>query len=394
MPAEGARRPAWVEIDLSAVRHNADVLSSIVAPAQLCAVVKADAYGHSAVPVARAALDGGASVLAVALVDEGVELRKGGITAPIVVLSEPAPEALMEAVLHRLSPTLYTREGVEAARRAAKSVADGTPIPVEVKVDTGMHRVGASPAEVRGVVEAVVAAPELEYSGLWTHFAVADEVGSDFTRQQVASFEAVRAELKAAGLPEPTRVHAANSAGAIAWPDSRYDLVRCGIALYGYAPSKEVGPILAAELERVGAEPLRPVLSWKAKVTMTRWYPAGERLSYGLREPLDRDSLVATIPLGYADGVQRSYFASGGEVLIGGRRCKLAGSVTMDQIVVACDPDAGVGPGDVAVLIGRDGSDEITADDWAARLETISYEVITRIGPRVPRRFVDERAGL
>jgi alanine racemase len=390
MPAEGARRPAWVEIDLGAVRHNAAVLSLIAAPARLCAVVKADAYGHSAVPVARAALDGGASVLAVALVDEGVELRKGGITAPIVVLSEPAPEALMEAVVHRLSPTLYTLAGVEAARRAAQSIGDGVPIPVEVKVDTGMHRVGASAEEVQAVVEAVVSSPELEYSGLWTHFAVADEVGNDFTAEQVARFEAVRAELKAAGLPEPARVHAANSAGAIAWPDSRYDLVRCGIALYGYAPSAEVAPVLAAELARVGASELRPVLSWKAKVTMTRRYPAGERLSYGRKEPLENDSLVATVPLGYADGVQRSYFSNGGEVLLGGRRCRLAGSVTMDQIVVACEPSSGVQQGDVAVLLGRDGDEEITADEWAARLETIPYEVITRIGPRVPRRFVDE----
>lgn len=387
MPAEGARRPAWLEIDLGALRHNARALAAIAAPAKLCAVVKADAYGHSALPVARAALEGGASLLAVALVDEGVELREGGVSAPILVLSEPAPEAMPEAVSHRLVPTLYSLAGVEAARRAAR--AGGGELPVEVKVDTGMHRVGAAPGEVGAIVAAVVAAPELCYSGLWTHFAVADEVADRFTSEQVARFEAVRAELKAAGLPEPPRLHAANSAGTIAWPEARYDLVRCGIALYGYAPGAAVAPLLEAELRRVGAAPLRPVLSWKAKVTLTRRYEAGERLSYGRLRALEEPSLVATVPLGYGDGVPRRYFSAGGTVLLRGRHRPLAGAVTMDQIMVACDPADEVAPGDVAVLIGRDGDETLTAEDWAARLGTISYEILTRIGPRVPRRFVD-----
>ena len=396
MPAEGTHRPAWADIDLGAVRHNAACLAAISAPARLCAVVKADAYGHSAVPVARAALEGGASELAVALVDEGLELRRGQITAPVLVLSEPADGALTDAFGHGLVPTLYTRDGVEAARAAARVLGAGASrpgFPVEVKVDTGMHRVGASPSEVRSIVEQVVAAPELEYSGLWTHFAVADEVADGFTSEQVARFEAVRDDLKAAGLPEPRRVHAANSAGAIAWPSARYDLVRCGIALYGYSPGREVEPLLAAELGRVGAGALRPVLSWKARVTMVREYEQGERLSYGRVTPLAERAVVATLPLGYADGIGRGYFTSGGSVLLGGRRCALAGTVTMDQIVVACRPGSGVREGDEAVLIGEQGTEAITADEWADRLGTVSYEIVTRIGLRVPRRFVDSAAG-
>ncbi len=392
MPAEGVHRPAWLEIDLPAVRHNAGVLAALTGPARLCAVVKADAYGHSTVPVARAAMEGGASELAVALVDEGVELRDGGIDAPVLVLSEPACDAMDDTLALGLVPTLYTRDGVEAVRAAARRLGAGDrrpPLPVEVKVDTGMHRVGASPEEVVELVAEVAASPELDYQGLWTHFAVADEVSNDFTGEQVSRFEAVRARLKAAGLPEPRRVHAANSAGAIAWPSSRYDLVRCGIALYGYPPGPEVVPVLARELARVGAEPLRPVLSWKAKVTLVKEYHAGERLSYGRLAPLAQHCLVATVPLGYADGVSRGYFAGGGAVLVGGRRCPLAGQVTMDQLLVACPLTSGVRAGDEAVLIGSQGGEQITAEEWASRLGTVSYEIITRIGLRVPRRFLD-----
>lgn len=392
MPAEGHRRPAWADVDLDALRHNARVLSAIAAPARLCAVVKADAYGHSAVPVARAALDGGASELAVALVDEGAELRAGGVEGRVLVLSEPAPEAMEEAFGLGLVPTLYTTEGVAAARKAAAGLGAGAkrrPFPVEVKVDTGMHRVGAAPGEVAAVVREVAGARELEYAGLWTHFAQADDLDDDFTAQQLAAFESVSDGLRAAGFPEPARRHAANSAGAIAWPEARYDLVRCGISLYGYAPSAAVASRrLGAELARVGAAPLRPVLSWKAEVTLVREYGAGERVSYGRVQPLSRRSLVATVPLGYADGIPRRYFDEGGCVLVGGRRCPLAGTVTMDQILVACDAGSDVQVGDEVVLIGEQGGERLTADEWAERLGTISYEVVTRIGLRVPRHLL------
>ncbi|MHB1988031.1 MAG: alanine racemase [Acidimicrobiales bacterium] len=392
MPAEGVHRPAWAEIDLAAIRHNAKAMAAIAAPAGLCAVVKADGYGHAAVPVAKAAIAGGARELAVALVDEGVELRDAGVSGRVLVLSEPAADAMEDALSCGLVPTLYSLGGVEAARKAARALGAGSgspPLPVEVKLDTGMHRVGAAPEALCSIVEQVVLAPELEYAGLWTHFAVADEVEDGFTSEQLARFESARRELRRAGLDEPGRVHAANSAGAIAWPAARYDVVRCGIALYGYAPSKQVDPVLAAELARVAMAPLRPALSWKAKVTMTREYDTGERLSYGREAALPAPSLVATVPLGYCDGVPRRYFPGGGVVLIGGRRCPLAGRVTMDQIVVSCEPGARVSEGDVAVLIGAQGGEVVTADEWAERLGTVSYEVLTRIGQRVPRRMVD-----
>jgi alanine racemase len=366
-------RPAWAEVDLAAIRHNASALRDLAAPAALCAVVKADGYGHGAEAVARAALEGGATWLAVALVEEGIALREAGIDAPVLMLSEPPVEALADVVRHRLTPTLYTAKGVEAAAGAAGAGQ----LAVHVKVDTGMHRVGATVDEAVALARAVADAPALALQGFWTHLAVADEPDDPYTNTQLDRFEAARARLAEAGV-EPEVLHAANSAGAIAHPTARYDMVRCGIALYGCAPSPHVG----------GDVGLRPTLALKAAVSFVKTLPAGERVSYGLRWRAEGETVVATVPLGYADGVTRRLSAAGGVVLIGGRRCPIAGTVTMDQVTVDCGPDATVAPGDEVVLIGGQGSDRITADEWAERLDTISYEVLCGIGPRVPRVHV------
>ncbi len=389
-------RPVWAEVDLAAVRANARLLARIAAPAQLCVVVKADGYGHGALGVARAALDGGARWLAVALVEEGIALRAGGIGAPILVLSEPAHDAMDELVAHGLTPTLYTRGGVRALAEAAAS-AQRT-VDVHVKVDTGMHRVGADPADVAEVVGAVVAAPRLAYAGLWTHFAVADGMVPEdlaFTATQLERFAAVRADLAGAGLEAPLH-HAANSAGLLAHPESRLDMVRCGIAAYGLLPAPELAPALEAAAAAAGmaGARLEPVLSLRARVSYVRSLDQGERLSYGRRYPLPEAAQIATIPIGYADGLPRRYFEAGGTVLVGGRHRAIAGTVTMDQIMVDCGPGDPVGVGDDVVLIGRQGDEAIGAWDWAVATGTIAYEITCGIGPRVPRVSVDTgRAG-
>jgi alanine racemase len=385
---EAWHRRAWAEVDLEAISQNAAVLRAVAAPAELCAVVKADAYGHGAVPVAAAALTGGATSLAVALVEEGVVLREAGFEVPIRILSEPAVEAMEEVVVRDLIPTVYTAAGLGAVRRAA--LAASRVVKVEVKVDTGMHRVGAEPAEARRLVEQVVSAPELSYAGLWTHLAVADEPADPFTGEQLARFEALRAEMAQAGVPAPARLHAANSAGAIAHPGSRYDMVRCGISLYGYLPSAAVGPAL---VEAAGAGMLRPALSWKTQVSYVRELGPGERTSYGLAYKINERTDIATVPVGYADGVPRGLFEAGGELLVGGRRLPVAGVVTMDQLLVDCGPDSGVRRGDEVVLIGSQGDETVSAQEWAARLGTISYEILCRIGPRLPRRHVRGHLG-
>lgn len=382
-----AGRRAWAEVDLEAVRHNASLLAALASPASLCAVVKARAYGHGSVAVAKAALAGGATWLAVAIVEEGAVLRHEGIDAPILLLSEPPAASMDDVVALRLTPTIYTQRGVEAA---AKAVAGGAgsaggagvgaaPLDVHVKVDTGMHRVGASPEETPLVVRAVVDRPELNFRALWTHFAVADDPGNPFTDEQCSRFDAVLAALEAEGL-KPPLAHACNSAGAIAHPRAHHGMVRCGIALYGVAPS----PALAAVQALEG---LRPALSLRARVSYMREVGAGEAVSYGLRRPLERRSHIATVPVGYADGVPWRLGVSDGEVLIGGRRRPLAGSVTMDQIMVDCGEDTEVLPGDEVVLIGRQGNEEITAWEWATHVGTIAYEVLCGIGARVPKIY-------
>jgi alanine racemase len=382
-------RPTWAEIDLGAVRHNARLLRRLAHPAELCAVVKADAYGHGSVPVARAALEGGASWLAVALVEEGVQLRDAGIDAPVLVLSEPTAEAMTTVVARGLTPTVYTPEGAAAADRAAKSA--GTVVDVHLKLDTGMHRVGVRPAELDAVVGAVHAAAGLRFAALWTHFSVADETDDEsraFTAGQIALFTETRALLAAAGMTPPM-VHAANSAGAIAFPDARLDMVRCGISLYGVVPLPGLDQVLAGDPAVVGTELLRPVLTLRSAVSLVRSLDAGECPSSGRRRSLERTSMVATVPIGYADGLPRRYFTGGGTVLIGGRRRPLAGSVTMDQIVVDLGPDADTKVGDEVVLIGRQGPGSLTVADWAEVLSTIGNEVLTEIGSRVPRVVVD-----
>jgi alanine racemase len=377
----------WADVDLDAVAHNVGVLRRTVDPAAVVAVVKADGYGHGAVPVAAAALDAGAAALGVAIAGEGVEQRDAGIDGRIVVLSEPRAAELPECVAFGLEPALYTAEGVAAA---AKVAADhGRRLPVHVKVDTGMHRVGVRPADVPALVASIVAEPALELASVWTHCAVADEPDDPYTAEQLARYDEVLAALVAGGDEEPKR-HSSNW-GAAEWnPAARYDLLIAGIAVYGIAPSPD---LLGGRFPAV--DELRPALSWKARVSFVKVVGAGERISYGLRHRFERDTVVATVPVGYADGVARNWFAVGGEVLVGGRPRRVVGAVTMDQLMVDCGPPDGrtdadgrrPDVGDEAVLIGSQGDVALTADDWAERLGTIAYEIVCGIGPRVVRRY-------
>ncbi|MDQ1480089.1 MAG: alanine racemase [Actinomycetota bacterium] len=368
-------RPVWAEIDLEAVRANVTALRAISAPAELLAVVKADGYGHGAVPVARAALEAGASGLGVALVEEGIELRAAGIAAPILVLSEPVPAAAPSVVTQLLTPVVYTLAGIDALAKAVADHDAHEQLGVHLKVDTGMHRVGCSTDEAVELAAQVVDRPELRLAGVCTHLAVADEPDNPYTEEQLASFEAVLGALRARGLPTGT-VHASNTAGAIHWPAARYDLVRVGIGLYGIAP--------AEALE--GRVALRPAMSVKARVTQVKRVPEGARLSYGLRYQTSRATRIATVPIGYADGVPRELAERGGEALVRGQRCPIAGTVTMDQLMLDVG-DLPVEVGDEVVLIGRQGNEEISAASWARAMGTIAYTIVCGIGPRVPRVY-------
>jgi alanine racemase len=364
----GVVRPSWIEVDLEAIRHNVREIAGVVAPAQVCAVVKADAYGHGDVPVAEAALEAGAHRLAVALVSEGARLREAGIEAPILLLSEPAVSDAAQIVEWDLTPTVYRTEFLEELERIAEAGS-----PVHVKVDTGMHRVGAPPEIALELARSVAAGP-LRLEGVWTHFPVAEE-DAVFTAGQTSVLRDFVDRLQQEGI-EPEIVHAANTAGALGHPAARFDMVRPGIGIYGLRPARG----FAADVE------LRPAMRVVSHVAYVQRQPAGTRLSYGRRRPMPADGTVVTVPVGYADGVSRRLRDAGGEVLIGGRRHPFAGNVTMDQIVVDVG-DMDVDVGDEVVLLGRQGDEEISADEWAVWLGTINWEIVCGFGPRLPRRY-------
>lgn len=369
-------RQAWAEIDLAAIVHNFRELRDLAGTAEVCAVVKADGYGHGAAAVGVALVEEGASWLAVALVEEAAALRDSGIAARVLLLSQPPVDDFDEVVRLGLRPTLYSGEGVSAASAAARR-AGGEPLPVHLKVDTGMHRVGVAPASTLELAKSIDADPWLTLEGIFTHCAVADEPGNEFTRVQLTRFEQVRGELSAAGLV-PAYAHAANSAATISMPDSRLDMVRCGIALYGLAPSPSLD----------GAVDLRPAMSLKARVSYVKQVESGEAISYGQHYRVTRPTTIATVPIGYADGFPRMLGSVGGEVLVRGVRRPIAGTVTMDQITIDCGSDSEIRVGDEVVLLGRQGAEEITAAEWASLTDTISYEIVCGIGPRVPRRHL------
>ncbi len=362
-------RPSWVEVDLDAITNNVTMICNAVAPTEVCAVVKADAYGHGDVPAAEAALAGGASWLAVALVEEAVRLREAGIDAPILLLSEPSLEDAPEVISWNLRPTLYSRSFAAALAEAAVATH-----PVHIKVDTGMHRVGASPEAGLALLQFVETTEGIELEAIWTHLAVAEE-DKAYTRIQLARFDAFVSDARAGGAA-PALLHAANTAGALSYPEARYDLARVGLGIYGLRPAPDVAPSLS----------LQPAMRVVSQVAMVQRLEAGERPSYGRLRALPADATVATVPIGYADGVGRRLSSLGGALLIRGKRYPFAGTVTMDQIVVDVGDDP-VGVGDEVVLLGRQGEDEITAEEWADLLGTITHEIVCGFGPRLSRRY-------
>jgi alanine racemase len=362
-------RPTVVEVDLDAIAHNVRLLRP--PGAELMAVVKADAYGHGDAEVARAALGAGASRLGVSLVEEGLALRERGIADPILVLAEFPPGSEKEALERGLTPTVYSVEGVAGVAEAARAL--GRPVGVHLKLDTGMHRVGLWPPEEAPSFAGRILDAGLELEGVWTHFADS-ELDDEGTLRQLARFRSAVDALAARGVT-PRILHAANSGATIRLPQTHLDLVRPGAAVYGIDPGGGL------------AEPfgLLPALSWRSAVTMVKRLPAGERLSYGGRHVLERDATIATVAVGYEDGFPRR--AVGAQVLIGGRRHPVAGTITMDQILVDCG-ESHVGAGDEVVLIGVQGDERISVEELAERAGTIGREITTGIGERVPREYV------
>lgn len=365
----------WAEIDLDAIAHNVSAFKRHVGSrVEVFAVVKANAYGHGAAQVSRAALSAGASRLAVHRVSEGVELRKAGISAPILVMGYTPPQGADQIIRWRLTPSLITLEFAQALSGSA--AASGQIVPVHVKVDTGMSRYGLMPEETVEFMLALRRLPGIQIEGLFTHFATADSADPVFVRRQLAIFNELRAVLSENGIQIPV-AHTANSATTMRLPETHLNAVRPGIAMYGLRPSDQWQPVFE----------IRPALALKSMVCRVRDIPAGAGVSYGRTFVAEKTTRVALVPVGYGDGYHRS-LSNRGSVLIRGSRAPILGRVCMDQFVVDVSAIPGVQQEDEVVLVGAQGSEAIRAEEVASLAGTINYEVTTSLLPRVARLFL------
>lgn len=364
-----AIRPTWAEIDLTAIEDNVRAIMALATPAEVMAVVKADAYGHGAIEVAKAVLAAGAGHLAVATADEGLILRQAGIDTPILVFGALLPDMAPFFVQHRLKATVVS---IEAARALSTAAAPAGLRPqIHVKIDTGMGRMGVWWEKAPEFLEEIVRFPHIELEGMYTHFAAADDDPA-FTALQMDRFQRVEEAVKVRGVVVKVR-HAANSAGVVNKVGTGLEYVRTGLLVYGYDPDDQVRGFV------------RPALTWKSKVVSVKRIPQGTTVGYGRTYGATEDTDLAVVPVGYADGYNRR-LSGCAEVLIHGRRHAVAGRVSMDQIIVVVDENVQVG--DEVCLLGTQGSDTISAQEIADTIGTIAYEVLCAIGARVPRLFV------
>jgi alanine racemase len=370
-------RPTQALIDLAAIRHNLAVVRRLVGPApKLLIPVKADAYGHGAVPVARLCAQLGVDLLGIATVEEGLALREAGIGLPLILLGNILPTEAAAVVRHGLTASLSDADVAAALCRAARQA--GQRVPVFVEVDTGMGRVGVHPCEQADrFITDIAGRPELLLQAVFSHFPCADEPDARFAHEQVRRLQAVRSRVEAAGVRVPLW-SMANSSAVCDLPTAHLDLVRPGIMVYGYPPSPEA---------RCGAD-LRPAMSLRSAIVFLKRVRRGTSLGYGrtYEVPVDQ-SLVATVPIGYADGYARA-LSNRAPVLIGGRRYRVSGRVSMDQITVDLGPDSQAQVGDEVVLFGQQGPSTVTVTEIAGLLDTIVYEVTCGVSRRVPRAWI------
>jgi alanine racemase len=369
-------RPTWLEIDLDAIRNNVRLLRQMIGLERtLFAVVKANAYGHGTTLVAPAALAAGADQLAVAAVNEGIELRQAGIDAPILIMGYVPGWQASSLLDYRLTAAIYDIEVAQVFSHLA--VGTGSTISVHVKVDTGMHRLGLYPDRVPSFLQALSSLPGLQVEGIYTHFSSADEVDQGFTRQQLGQFTDLVETLQGLALCPPL-VHCANSAATINLPMTHLNGVRSGISLYGLQPS--------AETQLPSG--FRPALRWVARVAQVKELQPGDTVSYGNTYVAERPCTIAVLPVGYADGFPRSP-RTWGHVLIDGHLAPIRGRVCMDQTIVDVTEIFAAGSkvrsGDEAVLIGQQKNLNLSVETIAERLETINYEVVSRLMARLPR---------
>jgi alanine racemase len=366
---------AWVEIDLSALANNVREIKRLLAPnTAIMAIVKADAYGHGAIDVARTVLTEGVEWLAVATVPEGIELRQAGIEPPILVLGAVNSDAQIQAIVKwGLQPTIYNIEQATAISKAIAILQLESPLTVQLKLDTGMSRLGTDWQQAVTFFSEVKNLPDLQIGGLYSHLATADELDTTVMDLQIDRFDRSIAEISSAGHALPI-LHLANSAGILAGHRLHYQLVRPGLILYGLAPA----PHLQAQMD------LQPVLSVKARIAQVKEISAGTGVSYGYQFVADRDLRLAIVSIGYADGVPRR-LSGRMQVAIRGQLVSQIGAITMDQLMLDVSQITDLQVGEVVTILGRDGTVQVTANDWANELGTISWEILCGFKHRLPR---------
>jgi alanine racemase len=373
-PQSTACHNSWLEINLDAIEDNIRTVRQFVGPqTRVMAILKADGYGHGAIPVARAVARAGAAWLGVASAAEGAQLREAGVETPILILGAGFPEQAQEVVHHRLSQAVANGEVPEALSRAA--VRAGTEVGVQIKVDTGMGRLGVMPHEVVPFARRLLSLPGLRLEGVFSHLATAEDEDTTFALEQFARFQEALGALEEAGIPVPMR-HIANSAAALNFPQMHLDLVRPGLLGYGITPPGARG-----------APDLRPALAWKSRIAFVKRVPAGTSLSYGRTYVTARETTVATLPVGYADGYCR-LLSNRGIILVRGKHFPVAGRVCMDHILLDMGDEPDLHASEEAVLIGRQEGAEITANELADAQGTVVHEVVARLGKRLPRIYL------
>jgi alanine racemase len=377
-------RATVAEIHLSNLRHNVQALRSLLKPdVQLMAVVKADAYGHGALPCTHAVLDAGADTLGVGIVSEGIELREQGIQAPIQVLVGIFPDEVDDLIQHNLTTTLHSRSLAESLAQRAGHF--GKEVGVHIKVDTGMGRLGIAPDQIPGLVEFITGLKNIRIESIFTHLSSADDEDPGFTQNQIKRFQSALEQLEVAKFSIPL-AHCANSAALLQFPESQFNLVRPGIALYGALPAPRLAPVVESLTMENRKFSLLPVMQWKTRILTINSLPKGSPVSYGKKFITQRESRIATLPVGYADGLER-ILTHRMNVLVRGHKAPQVGTICMDMCMVDVTDIAEAQEGDEVVLFGQQGEATITADEMAAQAGTIPYEIFCGVGKRVPRVY-------
>jgi alanine racemase len=378
-------RPNWAEVSLPALRHNFRVLQKHVGPdVAICAVVKCDAYGHGAQECALALQQEGAKWFGVTSTDEGVILRDAGVAERVLVMCGVNRGEEEDALRLSLTPAVFRLQDVEALAQAATRQRPTSRIAIHLKIDTGMARLGLPLADLESFAEGIQRLPQIELEGVFSHLASSEVLDDEATQRQIERFTAALRTLAAYGLRPPLR-HLANTSAAIERPDTWHNFVRPGLALYGYEQPpcyRDGSPAMALPL------PLRPVLAWKTHVIAVRDVPAGQALGYNGAYKTTAPARIATVSVGYGDGLSRRLFGNG-EVLLRGQRAPIRGRISMDLTLVDVTHIAGAAIGDEVTLIGRSGAQEITACDLARWEGTVVYETLCNLTKRVPRRYVE-----